>query len=113
MSGPFGDEPRITSLEDILGLQLEMPETRTSVAVSATPVPPFLSLKDAAVFLGISLSTLNRLLARGELVAFRIDARRKIPADLLTTYISREVRPSGYSTGYNQRMVNQISVSKT
>jgi hypothetical protein len=64
MSGSDGDATRVTSLDDILGLQLEAPVLATTVPVYAAPAPPFLSLKEAAAFLGTPLSTLNRLLGK-------------------------------------------------
>jgi len=96
MSGSFGDGTPITSLEDILGLPLGTSKPPAAAlgyaaaAGSAAPTPPFLSLKEASVFLSVSLSTLNRLLARGELVALRIGRRRKIPADNLRAYLTRD-----------------------
>lgn len=60
--------------------------------------PPFLSLRDAAEWLGASLSTVKRLIARGELTAVYVGKRRKIPAALLTAYISRDMsHPEQYS----------------
>jgi excisionase family DNA binding protein len=50
------------------------------------PSPPFLSLTEAAAWLGISLSTVKRLVDRRELAAVRIGARRKIPLSELKNY---------------------------
>jgi excisionase family DNA binding protein len=50
------------------------------------PSPPFLSLTEAAAWLGISLSTVKRLVDRRELAAVRIGARRKIPLSELENY---------------------------
>ena len=48
--------------------------------------PPFLSQTDSAAWLGISLSTVKRLVDRRELAAVRIGARRKIPLSELKNY---------------------------
>ena len=42
-----------------------------------TPAPPFLSLRDSADWLCISISTLKRLIANGELSTIKVGARRK------------------------------------
>ncbi len=60
--------------------------------------PPFLSLRDAAEWLGASLSTVKRLIARGELAAVRVGKRRKVPAAFLTAYISKSIsHPDQYN----------------
>jgi excisionase family DNA binding protein len=53
--------------------------------------PPFLSLREAADWLCVSLSTLKRLIAKGELSTVRIGARQKIPASHLAAYIAKDV----------------------
>ena len=114
MSGPFNNPAQTSSLEEILDLELEAPESRACVfAQVVPPAPPFLSLKEAAVFLSVSLSTLNRLLVRGQLVAIRIGARRKIPAESLSVYLSQNIQPTRHNTVCGPHMSNQILVSKT
>jgi excisionase family DNA binding protein len=104
---------RATSLEEILGLRLETPELQSiasanaAAADSVAPAPPFLSLQQASAFLSVSLSTLNRLLAKGELVALRIGARRKISADNLTAYLTRYIPPLIHITDHDRNMSNQ------
>lgn len=56
-----------------------------------SPEPPFLSLKEAAEWLCISLSTLKRMVAKGELAALRVGARRKISASDLSAYIAKDI----------------------
>ena len=67
----------------------------TATDVTATdvevPAPPFLSLGDAADWLCVSLSTLKRLVARGELGTVLVGKRRRIPASLLAAYIAKDI----------------------
>lgn len=67
-------------------------------AAADAPTPPagltppaMLSLDEAAAWLGVSKSTVKRLLARGDLVAVRVGARRKIAADTLAAYLRRGI----------------------
>ena len=53
--------------------------------------PPFLSLREAADWLCVSLSTLKRLIAKGELSTVRVGARQKIFANQLSAYIAKDV----------------------
>jgi excisionase family DNA binding protein len=55
------------------------------------PAPPFLSLRDAADWLCVSLPTLKRMIANAELRAVRVGARRKIPASYLSAYVARDI----------------------
>jgi excisionase family DNA binding protein len=55
------------------------------------PAPPFLSLLEAADWLCVSISTLKRLIAKGDLATIRVGARRKIPASHLAAYVSRGI----------------------
>jgi excisionase family DNA binding protein len=55
------------------------------------PAPPFLSLRESADWLCVSISTLKRLIAKGELSTIRVGARRKIPASHLAAYVSRDI----------------------
>jgi excisionase family DNA binding protein len=54
-------------------------------------MPPFLSLREAADWLCVSRSTLKRMIAKGELTAVHVGKRRKIPANVLTVYVTRDV----------------------
>jgi excisionase family DNA binding protein len=56
-----------------------------------SPAPPFLSLREAADWLCISISTLKRLIAKGELSIIKVGARRKIPASVLAAYVGRDI----------------------
>lgn len=56
-----------------------------------TPGPPFLSLRESAKWLCVSLSTVKRMITRGELIAVRVGARRKIPACHLAAYVARDI----------------------
>jgi len=53
--------------------------------------PPFLSPKEAAAWLCVSLSTVKRLIGTGKLETVRIGARRKIPASSLEAYVMRDL----------------------
>jgi excisionase family DNA binding protein len=55
------------------------------------PAPPFLSLREAADWLCVSISTLKRLIAKGDLSTIRVGARRKIPASALAAYVARDI----------------------
>ena len=48
--------------------------------------PPFLALGAAAEWLDVSLSTLKRMVSRGDLATVRIGERRKIPLATLNNY---------------------------
>lgn len=73
------------------------PEMSTApVAVSAAaeaglPGPPFLSLREAADWLDVSLSTLNRMIAKGDLATVRVGKRRKVPASYLAAYVAKDI----------------------
>jgi excisionase family DNA binding protein len=54
-------------------------------------VPPFLSLRESADWLCVSLSTLKRLIANRELSTIRVGARQKIPASTLAAYVARDI----------------------
>ena len=54
------------------------------------PGSPFLTIAEAAHWLGVSVSTVKRLIAKGELVAVRIGGRRKIPNTSLMSYVTSE-----------------------
>jgi excisionase family DNA binding protein len=54
-------------------------------------VPPFLSLRESADWLCVSISTLKRLIANRELATLRVGARQKIPASTLAAYVARDI----------------------
>jgi excisionase family DNA binding protein len=74
-------------LQEILDLPLDRPDPQPPVQSCSNRGPPFLSLSEAADWLGVSLSTLKRLIAKGRLRAVRIGARRKIAASELAAYV--------------------------
>jgi excisionase family DNA binding protein len=55
------------------------------------PEPPFLSLREAADWLCVSLSTMNRMIAKGDLATIRVGNRRKVPASYLAAYVAKDV----------------------
>jgi excisionase family DNA binding protein len=57
----------------------------------AFAAPPFLSFREAADWLCVSLSTLQRMIAKGDLSAIRVGKRRKIPAGCLAAYVARDI----------------------
>ena len=70
----------------------EVPGTADCAATAdAPPAPSFLSVREAADWLCVSLSTLQRLVAKGELAAVRVGKRRKIPASCLSAYVARDI----------------------
>jgi len=92
--------PRKTtrSLEHMLRLASEAPGLQESSVATPSisgadpgPTPPLLSLKEAADWLSVSLSTLNRMIARGDLTAIRVGARRKVPASYLEAYLAKDI----------------------
>ena len=71
---------------------LDSPQQAPS-AIDAKTVfePPYLSLREAAEWLCISLSTIKRMVARGTLSTVRIGERNKVPANVLEAYVARDV----------------------
>jgi excisionase family DNA binding protein len=55
------------------------------------PGPPFLSLREAADWLCVSITTLNRMIVSGDLIPVRVGKIRKIPASHLAAYIARDI----------------------
>jgi excisionase family DNA binding protein len=55
------------------------------------PAPPFLSLGEAADWLSVSVTTLNRLIAKGDLATVRVGKVRKVPANYLAAYVAKDV----------------------
>ena len=49
------------------------------------------SLREAADWRCVSLSTVRRLLAKGELTSVRIGVRQKIPSSELRAYIAKDI----------------------
>ena len=81
---------------DASGLQADEPLTQPIQAGSPCAWPmlpgsPFLSIAEAAHWLGVSVSTVKRLIRRGELTTVQIGARRKIPNTSLMSYVTRGV----------------------
>jgi excisionase family DNA binding protein len=66
------------------------------------PGSPFLTIAEAAHWLGVSVSTVKRLIRRGELINVQIGARRKIPNTSLTSYVTRGVMFPGTTSVMTQ-----------
>lgn len=95
---PVGDRGR--NLEQTQPLAPNQPSSGSSIrSANATDgretavfsQPPFLSLKEAADWLCVSLSTLKRMVAKGELSTVRVGARRKISASALSAYVAKDI----------------------
>ena len=63
----------------------------TDQEAAQQPAPPFLSLTQAADWLCVSVSTLKRLIAKGDLTTIRVGARQKIPASHLEAYVAKDI----------------------
>jgi excisionase family DNA binding protein len=61
------------------------------VQAASSPSPPFLSLRESADWLCVSISTVKRLIAKGTLGTVRVGARRKIPASFLAAHVARDI----------------------
>ena len=70
---------------------LSPPSQTDSATTKAPPEPPFLSIREAADWLCVSLSTLKRLIAKGELSVVRVGKRRKVPASYLAAYVGKDI----------------------
>ena len=55
------------------------------------PRPPFLSLREAADWLCVSLSTMKRTIAKGHIATVRVGKHRKVPASYLAAYVAKDV----------------------
>ena len=88
---PARQEDIELSREAPLALSGRSIETSRSADIHPIPTSPFLSLREAADWLCISMSTLKRMITTGELTAVRVGKRRKIPASVLTAYITKDV----------------------
>jgi excisionase family DNA binding protein len=92
-------KPAFAGLADIISLNLDgadavqQPEggPRASAPDRAGGQPPFLSFNEAARWLCVSLSTVKRLVACGDLVAVRIHKRRKISGGALRAYVTKDM----------------------
>jgi excisionase family DNA binding protein len=93
-------KPATPSLEDITRLLPDESAAQASpeatsgsdpTAAGPSPSPPFLSLRQTADWLCVSLSTVKRLIAKGELTSVRVGARRKIPSSQLTAYVAKDI----------------------
>lgn len=93
-------------LEELVQLIDDMPPSEPAVPPSAPGAPaspsnpantddplspPFLSLKEAADWLCVSVSTVKRMIQKNELTTVRVGARRKVPAGSLASYVARDV----------------------
>ncbi len=67
------------------------PTPSTDQEAAQQPAPPFLSLTEAADWLCVSVSTLKRLIAKGDLTTIRVGARQKIPASHLEAYVAKDI----------------------
>jgi excisionase family DNA binding protein len=70
---------------------LPPPTPSTDQEAPQQPAPPFLSLTEAADWLCVSVSTLKRLIAKGDLNTIRVGARQKIPASHLEAYVAKDI----------------------
>jgi excisionase family DNA binding protein len=55
------------------------------------PGSPFLSLREAADWLCVSLPTLKRIIAKGDLGTVRVGKHRKVPTSYLATYVAKDI----------------------
>jgi excisionase family DNA binding protein len=96
---PLGDEP-----PPVLG---GGPIAQPIHVAMATPLPasPFLCIAEAASWLGVSVSTVKRLIGRGELTTVRIGGRRKIPNTALLAYVRRDVMLPALALSNESRIV--------
>ena len=78
---------RLPEAEQLEGAQSALPTTPAETVQGA----PFLSLREAAEWLCVSLSTLKRMVASGKLETVRIGQRQKIPASVLEAYVARDI----------------------
>jgi excisionase family DNA binding protein len=80
-------------LPDVGSPEPSVQSTANCNPVSAEPLvaSPFLSMREAAEWLCVSRSTLKRLIAKGELTTIRVGKRRKISANCLSAYVTRDV----------------------
>ena len=67
------------------------PEANTAAVDNEPPAPPFLSLREAAEWLCVSLPTLKRTIAKGDLNTVRVGKRRKVPASYLAAYVAKDI----------------------
>jgi excisionase family DNA binding protein len=87
------------SLEDSLLLAREVsanpsalvPAPLDEQVPAQQPAPPFLSLREGADWLCVSISTLKRLIIKGDISTIRVGARQKIPAGHLAAYVARDI----------------------
>ncbi len=85
-------EEIVGSLPDTEPANSSAPLASSGPAQDDAPLaPPFLSLREAAEWLCVSISSVKRLIAKGELIAVRIGARRKIPGCSLEAYVTRDI----------------------
>ena len=75
--------------------------------------PPYLSLREAAEWLCVSLSTIKRMVARGTLSTVRIGERNKVPANVLEAYVARDVLIPGQHQQDVDHTQNRTDASNT
>ena len=113
------------SLDDLLRVVSDTPVQEASApaadpaSVASTeqpdtePAPPFLSLREAADWLCVSLSTLKRMISKNELVTLRIGKRRKIPASYLAEYLAKDILIPSELSDIIQSGLDDTGVSRT
>jgi excisionase family DNA binding protein len=67
------------------------PGANTAAVDNEPPAPPILSLREAADWLCVSLPTLKRTIAKGDLNTIRVGKRRKVPASYLAAYVAKDI----------------------
>jgi excisionase family DNA binding protein len=72
-------------------LPLTPPPEPIAAIPSSPPAPPFLSFREAAEWLCVSLSTLKRMVTKGNFDTVQVGKRRKIPANYLAAYVGRDL----------------------
>jgi excisionase family DNA binding protein len=75
-------------MDDIL-IELRSRQTKTVKPAPAPTWKPPLARRDAAKALGLSISTIDRLITKGDLVAKKFGQRVLVPAEEIERYQSR------------------------
>lgn len=75
--------------------------------------PPYLSLREAAEWLCVSLSTIKRMVARGTLSTVRIGERKKVPANVLEAYVARDILIPNQQLQDVDNTLNRTGLSNT
>lgn len=69
----------------------------TNTANTDTTYPRWLSRRQASTYLGISLTTLDVLIARHDLASFMCERKRIIPVSSIVAYEARKLAEAGYA----------------